>query len=162
MKYQILFKYFFIAWVTAAAAVAGVNSGDVFPDPSAHGVVGKLPAVKGKVVLYDFWASWCAPCRAALPGYEKLYQQFHAQGFEVIAIGTDTDAAAAKAFVGKLKLSFPVVADVGQKHVELVAPPTMPTAYLVGRDGKVVSVHEGFHGAKSLKKLEAAIAAALK
>ena len=162
MKYQILFKYFFIAWVTAAAAVAGVNSGDVFPDPSAHGVVGKLPTVKGKVVLYDFWASWCAPCRAALPGYEKLYQQFNAQGFEVIAIGTDTDAAAAKAFVGQLKLSFPVVADVGQKHVELVAPPTMPTAYLVGRDGKVVSVHEGFHGAKSLKKLEAAIAAALK
>ena len=56
---------------TAAAAVAGVNPGDVFPDPSAHGVVGKLPTVKGKVVLYDFWASWCAPCRAALPGYEK-------------------------------------------------------------------------------------------
>lgn len=148
--------------LTAAVASAGVKVGDAFPSPAANGVAGKLPATKGKVVLYDFWASWCGPCRAALPSYEALYKKYHAQGLEIIAVGTDVDAAAAGKFVGKLSLSFPVVTDTKQAFVAIVAPPTMPTSYLVGKDGRVLSVHKGFHGAQSVKELSAAIEAALK
>lgn len=148
--------------VSLATVTAAVKQGDVFPSPAAHGVSGKLPATKGKVVLYDFWASWCAPCRAALPGYEKIYQKYRSMGFEVIAVGTDDNAEAAKKFTNGLKLSFPVVADTGQKFVALVSPSSMPTAYLVGKDDKVISVHKGFHGEKSINELSAAIEAALK
>ena len=129
---------------------ADVQAGDLFPSPTANGVAGNLPKTEGKVVLYDFWASWCAPCRAAMPAYETLYQKYHKQGFEIIAVGTDEDAGAAKTFISGLKLSFPVVVDTKQKFVALVAPGTMPTAYLVGKNNKVLSVHPGFHGAKSL------------
>ena len=144
------------------AATAAVKPGDLFPSPAAHGVSGKLPATQGKVVLYDFWASWCAPCRVALPAYEKLYQKYHAKGFEVIAVGTDDKPEAAAKFTNGLKLSFPVVADTSQKFVTQVSPATMPTAYLVGKDGKVISELKGFHGEKSISALSSAIEAALK
>jgi peroxiredoxin len=97
-----------------------------------------------------------------LPGYETIYQKYHKRGFEIIAIGTDTKVEAAKKFTHGLRLSFPVVADTEQKFVSLVRPSTMPTAYLVGRDGKVISVHLGFHGDKSLRDLSEAIESALK
>lgn len=162
MKSHRLASLFAFALCAAASvASAEMKTGDAFPSPAAHGVGGQLPATKGRVVLYDFWASWCAPCRAALPSYEALYKKYHSRGLEIIAIGTDTDAAAAGKFVGKLALSFPVVADTKQAFVALVAPPTMPTSYLVGRDGRVRSVHRGFHGAKSVEELSTAIEAAL-
>ena len=147
---------------TLATAFAGVGTGEVFPLPAAHGVTGNLPNTKGKVVLYDFWASWCGPCRAAMPSYEGLYKKYHAKGFEIIAVGTDDNAEAARKFVGKLTLSYPVVADTKQEFVGLVSPPTMPTAYLVGRDGKVILVHKGFQGQTTVDELSKAIEAALK
>jgi thiol-disulfide isomerase/thioredoxin len=163
MKFQRTFSLWaFLALAAATPAAAEMKVGDVFPLPSAHGVAGKLPATKGRVVLYDFWASWCGPCRAALPSYEKLYRKYHARGLEIIAVGTETDATAAGKFVGKLSLSFPVVTDTKQAFVTLVGPSTMPTSYLVGRDGRVVSVHKGFRGAKSVEELTAAIEVALK
>ncbi len=145
-----------------ACCDAEVHAGDSFPSPAANGVAGKLPKTEGKVVLYDFWASWCAPCRAAMPAYEGLYQKYHQQGFEIIAVGTDEDAGAAQTFVAGLKLSFPVVVDVKQKFVALVEPSTMPTAYLVGKNNKVISVHSGFHGAKTIEALSQAIETAMK
>lgn len=163
MKSEFTRKLITIFYLSLLVPVtAGLKPGDVFPSPVAHGVSGKLPTTRGKVVLYDFWASWCAPCRAALPAYETIYQKYHGRGFEVIAVGTDTKADAAQKFTRGLKLSFPVVADTGQKFVSVVSPSTMPTAYLVGKDGKVISIHSGFHGDKSLKELSSAIEAALK
>lgn len=133
--------------------------GAVFPSPAANGVAGNMPATKGKVVLYDFWASWCMPCRQALPAYEQLYQKYHAKGLEIIAVGIEGNGDAQK-FVGKLKLSYPVVVDAKQKFVALVAPESMPTSFLVGKNGKVLSVHSGFKSS-TVKELDAAIAAAL-
>ena len=150
-------------WVAApCAATAAVKEGDAFPAPSSYGVAGKLPSTTGKVVLYDFWASWCAPCRAALPAYEQLYQKYKARGFEVVAVGTDENADAAAKFLRGLTLTFPVVTDTKQKFVAEVAPPSMPTSYLVGRNGKVISIHTGFRGAKDLAVLTSSIEAALK
>jgi thiol-disulfide isomerase/thioredoxin len=163
MKSPIRIKHILCALLaTIASATAAIKQGDTFPSPAANGVSGNLPNTKGKVVLYDFWASWCGPCRAAMPAYETLYKKYHAKGFEIIAVGTDDNAEAARKFVGKLALSFPVVADTKQAFVALVSPPTMPTAYLVGKDGKVIEVHKGFQGAKTIEELSKAIEAALK
>jgi thiol-disulfide isomerase/thioredoxin len=138
------------------------TKGTAFPDPKPFGLTGTMPATKGKVVLYDFWASWCGPCRQAFPAYEKVYQKYKSRGFLIVAVGTDKKPADSAKFLKGLKTTFPVVLDHSQKFVAKVRPKGMPTAYLVGKDGVIIDVHAGFHGKKTIKTLEAQIEAALK
>lgn len=138
------------------------TKGTPFPNPKAFGVTGTMPATKGKVVLYDFWASWCGPCRQAFPVYESLYQKYKERGFLVVGVGTDKKPADSAKFLDGLKTTFPVVLDHSQKLVAKVRPKGMPTAYLVGKNGIIIDVHTGFRGKKTIKTLEAQIEAALK
>jgi thiol-disulfide isomerase/thioredoxin len=145
----------------SASSQAQIAKGNPFPAPSSYGVTGKMPDTKGKVVLYDFWASWCAPCRKAFPAYEKLYRKYAKQGFVVVAVGTDKKPTDSARFLKGLKYSFPVVFDHSQRFVAKIRPSSMPTAYLVGKDGKVIHIHTGFKSSTT-KTLEAQIKAALK
>lgn len=145
---------------TAAAAVvarADVKVGDPFPSLADAGLVtlgtGELPATAGKVVLVDFWASWCTPCKASFPMMADLHREFAARGLLVAAIGVDEKPAAAVAFAKKLAPPFPALHDREQKLVRAVVVPTMPTSYLIGRDGRVRFVHQGFHGDATAKTL---------
>jgi len=146
--------------MTAAAAVvarADVKVGDTFPSLADAGLVslgtGELPATAGKVVLVDFWASWCTPCKASFPMMADLHREFSARGLLVTAIGVDEKPAAAVAFAKKLAPPFPALHDREQKLVRAVVVPTMPTSYLIGRDGRVRFVHQGFHGDVTAKTL---------
>jgi thiol-disulfide isomerase/thioredoxin len=109
----------------------------------------QLPATQGKVVLVDFWASWCAPCKASFPAYSRLNDEFASKGLVVIAVSVDEKPAAYEAFVQKRKPAFFVALDQSQKLVQRVQVPTMPTSYLIDRGGKVRFVHQGFHGAET-------------
>lgn len=141
-----------IALALAPAAMpvrAEVKVGDVFPALATAGLVpltGTVPAVAGRVQLVDFWASWCAPCKASFPMLAKLHQDFGARGLVVAAVGIDEKPAAAAAFVRKLAPPFPTVHDREQNLVKQVGVPTMPTSYLIDRAGRVRYVHDGFHG----------------
>jgi thiol-disulfide isomerase/thioredoxin len=134
----------------ATSSRAETKVGDVFPPLTSSGVVAlggtEIPATKGKVVLVDFWASWCAPCKASFPMMARLHKDFASRGLVIAAVGVDEKPAAAAGFARKLAPPFPTLHDREQTLVKQVVVPTMPTSYLVGRDGRVRFVHQGFHG----------------
>jgi len=138
---------------------AQVKVGASFPDLSSHRVSG-APSTKGKVVLYDFWASWCVPCKKSFPGYDKLHRKYADKGFMVVAVGTDKKKKDSDRFLKNLRVSFPIAYDRTQSLVSKVRPKTMPTAYLVGKDGKVIHIHNGYKRG-TIKTLEKYIKKAL-
>jgi len=130
-----------------APPVLAIGTGSMAPeiglkDFSGRGV--SLSALKGKVVLVDFWASWCAPCREELPVLESLYKKYRGQGFEVVAVNQDQSADNVRKFLNATKLSFPVVHDRGGSVASRYAPAKMPSSFIVDRKGIVRHVHAGF------------------
>ncbi len=113
----------------------------------------KLSSFRGKVVLVDFWASWCGPCRESLPVLERLAKTYQDKGLVVLGVNIDDSADAAQAFLKKnnLNVSFPVVNDKDKKVAARYAPPTMPSSYIVDRQGRVHRVHAGFRAADAAK-----------
>ncbi|MFZ9745492.1 MAG: TlpA family protein disulfide reductase [Opitutaceae bacterium] len=153
---------------TACAVVSlrgAIQPGDRFPEltgddlPRLAGEA--LPERTGRVVLVDFWASWCGPCKASFPVLDQLHRDYAAKGLVVVGVGVDEKPAAAADFVRRLAPTFPVVHDRAQRLVRAVAVPTMPTSYLLGRDGRVRFLHRGFHGERSARELRAQIEALL-
>ena len=136
-----------------AAASAQVKTGDMFPSLAAANLTGTVPDLAGKIAVVDFFASWCAPCKASLPVYAKVHADYAAKGVVMVAVGIDETAALHDAFVKKLALPFPTPNDRAHKLVSVVQVPTMPTSYVLGRDGRVRYIHIGFHGAESEKAL---------
>jgi len=124
--------------------------GDAFPNLAAPGLLSRIPpATAGKVVLVDFWASWCAPCKASFPTYAKIDSEFAPRGLVIIAVSVDQDTAAFGRFVSRFGPPFFVACDQNQKLVSAVRVPTMPTSYLIDRHGKVRYLHAGFHGSET-------------
>jgi thiol-disulfide isomerase/thioredoxin len=107
-----------------------------------------LAAYRGRWVLVDFWASWCAPCQLSLPAYQRLYDELRAEGqaerFEILAINIDAQRRDAERVLRRTPLSYPLMADPQGRHPERWALPAMPTAYLVDPEGRVHHVHAGF------------------
>jgi peroxiredoxin len=95
-------------------------------------------ALAGKVVLVNFWATWCPPCRKELPDLEALYQRFNARGLVILAI-SDEDAGKVQPFVAKQKLTYPVLLDPGRKVNELFGVSGIPKSFVYGRDGKLAA-----------------------
>ncbi len=149
----------------ALGARADVKAGDAFPALASAGLVnlagGDVPATEGKVTVVDFWASWCAPCKASFPALAKIHADLAPQGLQIIAVGIDEKPAAATAFYKKLAPPFTAVLDREQKLVKQVGVPTMPSSYVLDRTGKVRFVHEGFHGDSTDRALRQEIATLL-
>ena len=120
-----------------------------------------ISELKGSIVLVDFWASWCAPCKESLPLYDQLYAKYKTKGLKVLAISADEEAAPAQEFIRKQPVSFPVYFDDKRKlvdHFEVVA---VPTLLVLDRNLKVIETHRGYT-AKKLKSLEETIQKYLK
>ncbi len=103
-----------------------------------------LDTYKGKVVLLDFWATWCGPCVVEVPNVKAAYNRFHAQGFEVLGISLDENREALKSFVARKEMPWPQVfnadADRGSDPASLYGVRGIPYTVLVGKDGKIVAM----------------------
>jgi thiol-disulfide isomerase/thioredoxin len=119
-----------------------------------------LAALKGKVAYVDFWASWCVPCRQSFPWMNAMHRQYGSAGLVVVAVNMDQRRADADAFLQKYPAEFTVRFDPAGQLAPQFKVRGMPTSALIGRDGKVLLVHEGFRE-KDKAALEQAIRSAL-
>lgn len=103
-----------------------------------HGMTWNLRALRGKVVLVNFWATWCPPCRKELPDLEALYDRFGPRGLVVLAI-SDEDHAKVAPFVADRKLTYPVLLDPGRKVNTLFQVDGIPKSFVYDREGQLVA-----------------------
>ena len=120
-----------------------------------------LPKTSGKVVLVDFWASWCAPCKASFVTLSRLNQKYASKGLVIIGVGVDDEAADFQGFAAKNKAGFTLVHDSQHKAADFFNPPTMPSSYLVDRKGVIRHIHKGFKAGKTEAQYIAEIEALL-
>lgn len=137
----------------SAPAFAEVKTGQTFPDLAGAGLEGSLPECKGQVVLVDFWATWCSPCKASFPAYSQLQRELAPRGFVLLAVSVDKSAALYADFLKEFNPAFPTVRDGSRKLITQVKVPAMPTSYLIDRKGVVRSMHHGFHGEATVREL---------
>jgi peroxiredoxin len=114
-----------------------------FARRSLHGETVDLSGYRGKVVLLNFWATWCGPCRAELPRFDRWQAKYQARGLQVLAISMDDDPALARGVVDKLGLHFPVVMGDSQLGSLYGGVFGLPVTYLIDRNGVVRRRIEG-------------------
>jgi len=111
-----------------------------FVSENLHGGNNSLADYKGKVVLLNFWATWCMPCRAEMPGMETLWQKYKEQGLVVVAVSNDEGSKArVETFSKLLDLSFPILLDPKGEVNDLYKVSSMPTSFLIDGSGKIIS-----------------------
>jgi peroxiredoxin len=145
-----------LATFTAVTLLAGSNIPLSAADTSTCSAAGNLPRARnfllrdmdsrkwsfssthGKVVLIDFWATWCAPCKVEIPGFVDIYSRYKSMGLEVVGVSMDTDLAAIKSFAAEHKVSYPILVGAGADGViRAWGVEGIPTTVVVTRDGLV-------------------------
>jgi peroxiredoxin len=110
--------------------------------PSVTGDTVRLSSLRGKIVLLDFWASWCAPCRASIKKLVKLYPKYKDKGFEILSVSIDDDLKDWKRAIEKDKASWLEVIDKGGWYAPTPAKwriEAIPTSFLIDKDGRVIA-----------------------
>jgi cytochrome c biogenesis protein CcmG/thiol:disulfide interchange protein DsbE len=150
------------AVLLAALALTAYGS-DAAPDVSMSTLDGKpfaLSSLKGKVVVLDFWASWCAPCRKSFPFLDALQKKHASEGLQVVGLTLEYDDDAVTGFLEAVPVDFTVARDTSERAGEAFNVVAMPTTFLIGRDGRVEARFEG-GDASVHDKIEAAVATLL-
>ena len=133
-----------VAGAVAEAAVTPSSGAPDFTLPSLGGPNLRLQEQRGRVVMINFWASWCGPCRVEMPHLARLYEKYRNAGFTVLAVNIDEDPHKAANLARQLGMRFPVLLDTDKKVSRLYDLSTMPSTVLVDRDGRVRYVHRGY------------------
>jgi peroxiredoxin len=104
----------------------------------------RLSEYRGDVVLINFWATWCGPCRQEMPLLDELYTRYQRVGFNLLGVNIDDDSSRAMRMVDELGVHFPVLFDADKEVSKLYDVEAMPVTVLVDREGKVRHVHHGY------------------
>ncbi len=106
----------------------------------------KLSQYKGKVILLDFWATWCAPCKVEIPGFVEFQDKYGTDGLQVIGISVDDKAEDLEPYIKELRMNYPVLLGLGRDDVQNAFGPLagIPTTLLIARDGRICATHAGF------------------
>jgi peroxiredoxin len=133
--------------MAASGSMAAVTPSAPAPDFTLHSLGGtnlRLQEQRGRVVMVNFWATWCAPCRQEMPQLNKLYDKYRASGFVLLGVNIDDDAGRAAEVATKLGLKFPVLLDTDKAVSRSYELSSMPTTVLIDRDGRVRYLHRGY------------------
>jgi peroxiredoxin len=145
---RLLRTAFLLIGAAAASAIAApLAPSSPAPDFTLRTLEGqnlRLGEQRGRVVLVNFWATWCGPCRQEMPHLNKLYDKYKSSGFMLLGVNVDEDTRVAAGVASKLGVHFPVLPDSDKlvsKRYDLKA---MPSTVLIDRDGRVRYVHRGY------------------
>jgi peroxiredoxin len=105
----------------------------------------RLTDYKGKVILMNFWATWCGPCKTEIPAFNQLYDQYKDRGLVVLGVSTDDEPEALRAYAASMKMTYPVLVGRDSEEVLDAWGPVyaIPTSFFVGRDGSICGKHMG-------------------
>ena len=129
------------------AAPAAPAPGSTAPDFTLHSLGGpnlRLQEQRGRVVLLNFWASWCGPCREEMPQLNRLHEKYRASGVSLLGVNVDEDPSKVQALVAQLGVKFPVLMDTDKQVSRLYDMNAMPATLLIDREGKVRYLHRGY------------------
>ncbi len=136
----------YILWMCCISARAQVGTGMLAPEislPNAADSIVHLSSYKGKVVLLDFWASWCGPCRKSNPGIVKLYNKYKSKGFEVFGVSIDEKKKDWLKAVKQDRITFTQVNDTGGWYSGAAGKygvEQIPTGFLLDKEGRIVAI----------------------
>lgn len=108
------------------------------------GAVVRLSELRGQVVMINFWATWCGPCRKEMPLLEQLHQRYEPLGFTLLGVNVEENAKDAEAFLAEVPVSFPVLFDPANEVSRLYDVSAMPSTVIVDRQGNVRHLHHGY------------------
>ena len=141
--------------VPGQALAVGVDS--EAPDFTLETLAGgnlRLEEYRGQVVLINFWASWCGPCRQEMPILDRIHNRYEDTGFAVLGVNVEGKRAPAQKIVDKTNVRFPVLIDAAQDVSETYDLKAMPTTVVVDRDGVVRYIHRGYKPGDEAKYIE--------
>jgi peroxiredoxin len=141
-----------VAW--PAAATDGSPPAPAFKLADRAGGDMSLSDLKGQVVMINFWASWCGPCRQEFPALDQIYSKYKPMGFQMLAINVETEKADAERFLGKTPVSFPILFDPDNKVSGSYGVSAMPTTFLVDRQGRLRWQHRAYKPGDEAKYIE--------
>jgi thiol-disulfide isomerase/thioredoxin len=148
-----------LAWACTPSAPAGApETAAPLSGKTLDGKNASLSDYTGKVVLVDFWATWCDPCKEEIPELIKLQAQLGPKGFIVLGVSMDEAVSEVAPFAKSANINYPVILNGGERPPKGWVVPGLPTAYLIGRDGSVLLRQ---FGSKSIEKLSSQVEAAL-
>jgi cytochrome c biogenesis protein CcmG, thiol:disulfide interchange protein DsbE len=150
----------FVAASLAASAAPARSAADNLLDKKAplfklagfNGQTLRLASFRGKVVVLNFWATWCAPCQVEMPIFASWQQQYASRGFQVIGISMDDDAAPARSLVERMKLNYPSAMGNPQLAARYGGVLGLPLTFLIDRDGVVRARFQGETDVRAIEK----------
>jgi len=140
----VVFTLLFITSTSYAATEKLSGKAPNFTLKSRSGKNIKLSELRGNVVMLNFWASWCGPCRKEMPLLEEIYKKYKRLGFTLLGVNVEQDTRAAKNYLKDVKVSFPILFDKTNKTSKLYDVSAMPTTILIDRNGKKRFLHKGY------------------
>ncbi len=142
-----------LRWITAAAllvllcgATAATKVGDVAPDFARADLAGRLVRLtdyRGKLVLLNFWATWCAPCRKEMPLFSKWQRDYGAQGLQIVGVSMDDDVTLVKQLLAQRPVQYPVVMGDAKLGAQFGGVLGLPLSFLIDAQGRIVARYQG-------------------
>lgn len=135
------------AWMISLLLLCSLQLSATAPDFTLKALDGsnlRLAEQKGDIMLINFWASWCGPCIQEMPALDKLAQKYQPMGVQVWGVNVENDSSAAKAYLNKVQVAFPILFDTENAVSKAYQVDAMPTTVILDKDGKVRAVHRGY------------------
>lgn len=150
-----LLTFMTIAFLVPALVIAQpTGKAPNFNLKMANGKSIELSKLKGKVVVVNFWATWCPPCKAEIPGFLDVYKQYRSKGLEIVGISLDQDGwTPVKPFIESHKITYPVVVGDGELADAYGGIDGIPTTFIIDKKGNISTRHIGYMDKASLENL---------